>query len=132
MENFSITQLVPHRPPALLVQEILETFDGGLRTRVEWPADEASPFLLIEAAAQSVAAYQGRQKTLRSESTTEGFLVATRDFVFPEALPAGGTWSVRVSELKNLRPFYLFDAVILHDDRQLAAGTLTLYLPEAA
>jgi predicted hotdog family 3-hydroxylacyl-ACP dehydratase len=127
-----IIQLLPHRPPALLVEELLETFEGGLRARVAWPEAEASPFLLIEASAQTVAVYHGRQKTLQGEPVTEGFLVATRDFVFPEHWPVGGTWSVRVQEIKNLRPFFLFDAQILHDEHPLATGTLTLFLKEGA
>jgi predicted hotdog family 3-hydroxylacyl-ACP dehydratase len=132
MTDVPLTQWLPHRPPALLVQSVLETFAGGLLMRVGWPEAEASPFLLIEAAAQSVAVYQGQQRTRRGESLTEGFLVATRDFIFSAPLPAGGAWSVRVNELKNLRPFYLFEAVILHDGAPLATGTLTLYQKEAA
>jgi predicted hotdog family 3-hydroxylacyl-ACP dehydratase len=131
MLEIPITQLLPHRPPALLVQDVLETFDGGLHARVAWPEAEASPFLLIEAAAQSVAAYHGHQKTLNGEPVTEGFLVATRDFVFPASMPAGGIWSVRVQEIKNLHPFFLFETVILHDERPQATGTLTLFLKES-
>jgi len=130
MLDIPITQLLPHRPPALLVKELLETFDGGLLARVAWPEAEASPFLLIEAAAQSVAAYHGHKKLLCGEPVTEGFLVATRDFVFPEHMPMGGSWSVRVSELKDLRPFFLFEAVILHNESLQATGMLTLYLKE--
>ncbi|NTV53690.1 MAG: hypothetical protein HGA76_11875 [Candidatus Firestonebacteria bacterium] len=130
--TISAISLLPHKPPALLVQEVLEVFEGGLLARASWPDAETSPFLLIEAAAQSVAAYQGHQKSLQGEPLTEGFLVATRDFVFPPAMPVGGDWTVRISELKNLNPFYLFETEIRHDGLPVATGTLTLYQKEKA
>jgi predicted hotdog family 3-hydroxylacyl-ACP dehydratase len=127
-----ISKWVPHEPPARLVEDVLEMFPNGLCARVVWPDAEASPFLLIEAAAQSVAAYQGYQKTLRGEPLTEGFLVGVRDFTLPETMPTGGIWTVRIQENKNLRPFYLFDATVLHGNQPQASGTITLYEKEPA
>jgi predicted hotdog family 3-hydroxylacyl-ACP dehydratase len=116
----------------LLIEDVLEIFPGGLCTRVTWPEADGSTLLLIEAAAQSVATYQGYHKTTRGERLTEGFLVAVRDFSLPAELPRGGVWTVRVQENKNLRPFFLFDATVMHNDAPVASGTITLFEKEPA
>jgi predicted hotdog family 3-hydroxylacyl-ACP dehydratase len=127
MSDVSITQFVPHRPPALLVQDIVEYFEDGLVAQVAWPEGEGVPLLLIEAAAQSVAAYKGHAHALEGAPVTEGFLVGVRDFSLPPVLPSGGTWTVRVVQNKDLRPFFLFDAEVFHNRVLQASGTLTLF-----
>ena len=127
MADWNLNQLVPHRPPALLLDRVLEVMENGMNVRAVLPVGEPSPFLFIEAAAQSVAAYQGIDQARKGEPPKTGFLVAARDFKFcsPDVEP--GPVDIRVTLVKDLNPFYLFNARLQREGTLVAEGTITLF-----
>lgn len=93
----SITDLLVHRPPMLLLESVLEHSDEQLTARVRVSA--AHPFaangevpgvIAIEYLAQAVAAHQGLLDLRAGRATCEGFLLGARRFdIHRETLPVG-------------------------------------------
>ena len=82
-----IAELVPHRPPMLLVDRLLD--DGPEHVRVEAIIKADQPFLTpdgmpawvgIELMAQTVASFAGLQARARNEPVRLGFLLGTRRY----------------------------------------------------
>lgn len=136
LADLTLEDLLPHRAPMLLIEEVLAVDKTNARTRFRvaesWPmADKrgVNPLVLIELAAQTAGVCNGwdRIQTKGRDSNQMGWLVGVKkaDF-FIDTIPFGATVT---GTAKNT---YRFDnlrevACELHMDEQLI-GTATLQL----
>ncbi len=137
-----LLELVPHRPPMLLLEQ-LEHFEPG-RATVTGRVREDCPFLLpdgsldplacIELLAQGAAAMKGAEGRASGEPMRSGMLVGARDFVFETALQQGEPIRVEVVKGPGHDPLNVASGEIWSGDRRIATGELRVFLggPAAA
>ena len=130
--------LLPHRPPALLLNAVTEVAEGGIVAIAEVPPDHPlvadgrfPSFLALEAAAQAAAALEALG---RREGTGPriGYLVGIRDARFSvPSLPAGRPFRVAARQTGGAFPLSVY-AVRIGEigeaGREPAAGTLSTFL----
>ncbi len=132
-------ELVPHRPPALCVDELLEYSpeSGRARGRVREenpllrPDGTLDPLASVEIMAQALAAHEGFTRALEGRRPGGGFLVGVRDFEFTGVLRAGESFEVtarRGSQFESLR---LGEGAVVAGGGPIAAGTLKFFLSES-
>lgn len=130
--------LIPHRPPILLVERIVEVLDGGLVCEGRIPADgpfadgeRASAFLGIELAAQSAAVLEALRHGLGGGPPPIGYLTSIREGRFEvPALPAGRPLLATVQRKGGVAPLALYSAEVklAEDARLLVTATFSTYV----
>jgi len=117
----AVTDLIPHRPPFLFVDEILSFSGEKLSARRTFRSDEdfyrghypGSPItpgvLLCEAVFQAAACYMAL--VVRAAGGSQG-----------EGLPL----IVKISEVRFRKPVYPGDTAILHVERRNSMGAFTM------
>ncbi len=98
-------ELLPHRPPAIVLSELREMDDEGCLALAR--VDDCGPYLDadgslpawvgLEMMAQAAAAYSGRRNTLSGRPVRVGYLLGSRSFTaVASAFPAGTELEVEV------------------------------------
>ncbi len=117
----TVTDLIPHRPPFLFVDEIVSESPDGLVARRTWRADEdfyqghypGAPItpgvLLCEAVFQAGAAFLSRQAA--AEKTTPG---------------AGVPLLAKISDVRFRNPVFPGDTVLIEVKRKDVMGGFTM------
>lgn len=111
-----VVELVPHRPPFVLLDSIEEMVDGCLRACAVIRADSfslhegrATPIYGIELIAQAVAAFSGIIERERGGSARIGFIVSCRTVEFlVDELPIGDPLEISVERRWGHDEFGLF------------------------
>lgn len=111
-----LDQLIPHRPPMRLVDEIVGELDGVFVCRGRIPAElavdgAASPVLGLEMAAQAAAVAGALDRGSDEDGAPRiAYLVSIRGARFETAgLPAGQTLTVRVHPLGGVHPLAVYE-----------------------
>lgn len=136
-----VVDLLPHRPPMVLLDRIEGWEDRRLAAVVGIRGD--SPFFQpdrgvpayigIEYMAQSCAAYAGLEAVNAGCPVRIGYLLGTRRYLCKVLWFAPGQQlKVEISELFRDRVIGVFDCRIICEGREMAAAQLTVYQPEAA
>ena len=108
MQSHSILDLIPHRPPMVLLDEILEQGPEHMRARMRVSNDKmfvdvAGNFPAwagIELMAQTIAAYGGFQARAQGLPVQVGFLLGTRRYESECAhFPPGTELTISVHKL---------------------------------
>lgn len=132
---------VPHRPPLLLVDEVLahgpSTLTARLTVRDEPPFGDGEggvpAYLGIEYMAQTIAAYSGMQRAARGLAPSIGLLVGSRRYV-PSVMRfiAGSTLTVStVEKLSEYADMNVFACRIADETGSvLAEADIKAYQPE--
>jgi len=129
MHMIPVTDLIPHRPPFLFVDEIVSQDDGGLMARRTWRADEdfykghypGAPItpgvLLCEAVFQAAACFlalKARATHLAGSGQAAG-------------KPAEGVPLIaKISDVRFRNPVYPGDTVLLEVKQKDALGGFTM------
>jgi 3-hydroxyacyl-[acyl-carrier-protein] dehydratase len=134
-----ILEILPHRPPMLLVDEVIE-FEGGkravgLRTVTEedcaghFPGNPVMPGVKIAEALAQVAAiiFLAEAPSHRGRPV---YLVGLDKFRFRKPVLPGEQLRLEVTVELTRRGLYRFVAVATVDDERVANGTLTAAAPE--
>jgi 3-hydroxyacyl-[acyl-carrier-protein] dehydratase len=128
----TVTDLIPHRAPFLLVDRVLEADSRRLRAErrltVGDPllADGLPETLAVEALAQAAACLMGERR-----GPHRGYLVAASGFVFDGRAQAGETLTVEVERIAALGALHRFHGEARAGERVIARGELT-FAVEAA
>ncbi len=138
MSEWTIAELVPHDPPALLLDEVIDADEEGLRARLMVRADGlydeggyVPAVLGIEYMAQAVAAFSGLQAKRCGAPVAVGFLLGTRRFTSSASrLKCGETLTVSVHrELQNADGMGSFSCEVSGDDVSQSAR-LSVFEPQ--
>lgn len=136
----SIQELVPHRPPLLLIQNILEADDQGLRACVNtadsgiFSAQDGKipSYVGIEYMAQAISAWAGLAAKREGRPIQLGFLLGTRRYHSQVAyFEANTQLQVRVREmLRDETNLVLFDCQVLAGEQVLATAQIKAIQPD--
>ena len=131
-------QLVPHRPPFLFVDNLLE-FSGQTGV-VESVIARDNLFIaedghfteiaMIEILAQSAAAVKGYSDLIEGKEIKKGFLVDIREFNFIKTCCAGDTIHSRIEITRSFSGFSVLNGSLECSGEELAYGTMKLWVPE--
>lgn len=137
----NIKEVVPHAPPMILIDELVEVGLEHARCRVkidknclffDRTAGFVPSYVGIEFMAQTIAAWAGFHSRKRGEKPSIGFLLGGRRYkseisVFEEGLEL----DISCERLTKNDNMAAFSCVIEHDGTVLATCDLTVYeLPE--
>ena len=131
-------QLVPHRPPFLFVNNLLEfSGDIGVVDSVIAPdnlfLDEDSSLrdiTMIEIMAQAAAAVKGYSNLKDGEDIKKGFLVDSREFLFKKKCYKGEILHCRIEITKSFSGFSILTGRLERSGEELASGSLKLWVPD--
>ncbi|KXF80173.1 ApeP family dehydratase [Enterovibrio coralii] len=140
LETFPpITELVPHRPPMLLVDELVNADKTSAHCRAkltkQHPFFDVSlngipAWIGIELMAQTIATWAGYQDYLIGKTPAIGFLVGTRKYTSDRPyFPLGSTLDIKVEEVMNDGGMSVFACHIELEGLQVATCQLSTYEP---
>ncbi len=130
------SQLVPHRPPMLLIDRLLESDGSKGVVEAEIGADflfldeqgTVETVALIEMIAQSYAAMQGFVDRNQGGDVRQGFLVGVKTFV--EHLPArlGDKLQIELKTVAEVEGFAIAEGLVRRDKDILAHAEITIWI----
>lgn len=126
----AVAQLIPHRPPMLLVEEIVDRREDELVCRGSLPC--STPFLTLELVAQTaavMAALEDGEVPGETETAT-GYLAAIRDARFlVREIPSGRPLLATVRKLRSLPPLRKYSVTVTLEEGSvdLVHATLSTY-----
>lgn len=130
----AIDQLIPHRPPMMLIDEVVDEVEEGLIavTRPDpraWYADadgSMPAWIGIELMAQSISAWAGLQAWKEGMPPRRGFLVGTREYTSTSAsFPAGKALFIEVRKVfSEPQGLAAFNCAIRDDTATLAEAII--------
>jgi predicted hotdog family 3-hydroxylacyl-ACP dehydratase len=141
----TVGELVPHRPPMLLVDRVIAHGDNVIVCEVEVKADslftierdgrrEVPAVVGIEYMAQTVATFAGLSARKERRAPRIGFLIGCRELrLDTDAFAADDVLRVEARRLFGENDVGSFACTITRGGRTLVTGTLTVYqgpLPE--
>ena len=134
-----VGDLVPHRPPMLWVDEIVEDSDEAIVCRVTLrpehvflDAGTAESVVIVELMAQSVAAFVGLADSKRGETPKPGYLVAIPEARFVVATVAvGQTLDIACARRFGDDKIASFSCVARHTNVVLAEAIINVVRPGA-
>lgn len=128
-----VTELIPHRPPFLFVDEIVSESAEGLIARRTWRADEdfyrghypGAPItpgvLLCEAVFQTGALYLAREAARANSGKPNGvpLLAKISDVRFRNPVYPGDTITIEVKKKDTMAGFYLMSGSVKSGDKRI-------------
>ncbi len=132
-----VEQLLPQRPPMLLLDRLLSctTSEGTAETQLSadnlfrLPDDTIHPAALFELMAQAYAAVHGFQNHLAGKPVSIGYLAGITRAVVHGAARIGDRLVVSVRQTALVPPFVRAEARVVRGGETLAEGELTLFVP---
>lgn len=129
----NVTDYIPHRPPFLFVDEIVQESDTSLEARRTWRADEdfyrghypSMPItpgvLLCEAVFQTGALFLSRRQAARGEQKQTGVPLLARisDVRFRNPVFPGDTIHILVKEKEQLGGFIFMTGSVRSGDKRV-------------
>ena len=135
----ALAELIPHRPPMLLLERVVAFDEESAQCAVE--IRESSTFfepggvpawVALEYCAQTIAAYAGLKARGSGGAPKIGLLVAARELkLYTSAFPAGASLLVRVRREFGEERIGRFACEVTRDGAMVATASLSVYLPEA-
>jgi predicted hotdog family 3-hydroxylacyl-ACP dehydratase len=130
--------LVPHRPPFLLIDRLLEfTGQAGVVESVITPdnlflSNEGTlkEIALVELLAQSAAAVKGYSDLMEGKEIKKGFLVDIREFIFKEGCCKGDVVHIFIEITKSFSGFSIINGHLTCSGKEIATGTIKLWVPD--
>ena len=137
--SYKISELLPHEPPMVLIDELIEWTEGAAITMVR--ICEESPFYIdkigvpahvgLEYMAQTCGVYAGLNFLNNNQPILMGFLLGTRNFHAEiNWFKSGDNLIVSISEILRQKAMGVFDCKITLDNHEVASAQLTVYQSE--
>jgi predicted hotdog family 3-hydroxylacyl-ACP dehydratase len=138
-DNPPVASLVPHRPPMLWIDEVLEHGDESIVCRVTLRDEhvfldggQAESVVIVELMAQSVAAFVGLTDRQKGDVPRPGYLVAIPEARFFVATVAvGQTIDIACSRRFGDDKIASFSCVARHANVALAEAIINVVRPGA-
>lgn len=134
--HFDLNSRIPHRPPWLLVDRVIDVATAGSsivterRLTVDDPLmapDGLPETMMVEALAQTAACLNGEAR-----GHHQGYLVAINGFTFSRRAQAGETITCRAERTAMLGSLHRFRGTIAVGDEEICVGQLTFALVAGA
>ncbi|MGN1058774.1 MAG: hypothetical protein ACI4Q7_05425, partial [Candidatus Avelusimicrobium sp.] len=134
-----IKQILPHREPMLLVDEILSVTEPDARVKSVVRPDHLflradgtlSPEALIETVAQSFAACEAQRRELAGMSTDGGgYMASVREFEIFLPVRAGDELVTRVTLKDDFMGTRIVAGEVFRGEEKAAAGTVYIFMWE--
>ena len=124
--------LVPHRPPMLLVSQLIACDRDTSEAIARLPADcplatedgGIEPLALIEIMAQACAAAQGYRGLQQDRPPRVGYLVGITKTELSGSLRVGETCRILATVIGVLGAFAVTEATVVRDGQVIAKGTI--------
>jgi predicted hotdog family 3-hydroxylacyl-ACP dehydratase len=135
MDPDAFIELIPHRPPMVLIDTVTEY--GPERIRAERTVRVGDPFVtddglddsaLLEVIAQTIAAGDALYARSKGGKVLRGYLTGLTGVKLLGRAAVGETISVTADCLKRMEGMGLFDAKAEADGRVLAEGRFKLFV----
>jgi 3-hydroxyacyl-[acyl-carrier-protein] dehydratase len=132
-----VVDLIPHRPPWLLVDRVLSAVGDEVRAEKRLSAgdpllrDGLPELLVLEALAQTAACLMSAP-TGGGRGKHRGYLVAAAGFQFSGRPQAGETLSLRATKIAELGALHRFEGEATVDGRPIARGQMTFAVEGAS
>ncbi len=133
-----LAELVPHKPPMLLLDEVVAVGDTSLTARVT--LTEASMFVehgrapalvAIEYMAQAIAAWAGAARRDKNEPPRLGFLLSCREMTLEvDELSVGDELLVTIERVWSDEQLGSFDCSVARGGARIAQAALSVYQGE--
>jgi predicted hotdog family 3-hydroxylacyl-ACP dehydratase len=130
-----VAELVPHRPPMILIDEILDIGEKSLSARVA--LTERSPFVeegklpalvTLEYMAQSVAAFAGAARLAAGKPVRLGMLIGCREMELEvDALSVGDVLEITVEQVWTDEQLGSFDCLVTRRGEKISRASLSVY-----
>ena len=136
--RYAITELLPHRPPMILLDRV-EEFDAASLTAsvtivpssMFCTGGSVPSHIALEYMAQACGAHVGILALENGEPVRIGFVLGTRDFVsMVPGFEVGDRLDVTVTPVLNDAQIGAYDCQIAIGDRLVAKARLSVYQPE--
>ncbi len=137
----AVTDLIPHRPPLLMADEVVELRADGAVCRGRVAADNpfvaagAAPSLVaLELAAQCAALVEAMERWRRDGAATPrvGYLVGIRHATFsPQRIPVGRTLTIELRAVAAAPPLTHYEARVADEDREYFSGGFSTFIVDA-
>ena len=135
MTEFNAKENMFHKPPMLLVDEVLEESAGKGKTSFKikngniFAGDDGvfSRAALIEIAAQSFAAVDKWQKMKKNLESSRGFLASVRNFEFFDDAKAGDEVICSVEKTDEIAHLHIVKTELFANDKKIAAGEFRIF-----
>ncbi len=130
-----IAELVPHGPPMILLDEMVEYGAGRARCAVRLRPDSplvedgrVRSLVAIEYMAQAVAAYAGMRSRARGEAPHLGFLLGSREVTLAvEHFRTGDALEIEVEHVFGDEQLGSFRCAVRRDGETVAEAVLSVY-----
>ncbi|MHB8419147.1 MAG: ApeP family dehydratase [Myxococcales bacterium] len=130
-----ITEVLPHRPPSLLLDELVEAEDERAVARLRvterslyFEGEGVPPLVIIEYMAQTIAAYSGVLRRRRGDPVRPGFLLGCRKLELEvDLLRAGDEIRVEARHVWSAPPLGQFECRAFLGERAVASAVLSVY-----
>lgn len=136
--SYPIVELLPHKPPMVLLDRVRGWDDGELEAEIEIrpglpfhrPGEGVPAHVGIEYMAQACGAYVGLEAKSAAQPVRIGFLLGTRAYHAQTAyFRDGERLSVQVRQVLRETEIGVFDCRIACSDDERATARLNLYQP---
>ncbi len=126
--------LLPHRPPMLFVDQLLERSGNGAKAMAEMPADgicvddgSVFPEFFIEVVAQAMAMANGYDALCAGTSMNDGMLVGIDSFTFHHAAAPGTRLVIEIEKTFEFGPVKIIHGEVFDGELLLAAGDIKVW-----
>jgi predicted hotdog family 3-hydroxylacyl-ACP dehydratase len=134
MDN-DILNLIPHRPPMVMIDSVEETGEASVRAAKTFaPGDfgtdgeQVIEPVLVECLAQAVAAIQGIEARKTGNAPAAGMLVGIDGFEIKNTAVTGIPIEITVEITRKFGPFAFAEGALAQDGKTLAHGSLKFYI----
>lgn len=130
----SAIALLPHRPPMLFVDRLLERYGDKAKGEVVMPdrgicfdPDHKFPEFFIEVIAQTMAMANGYDALCDGKNPNDGMLVGIDSFVFAHTAPPGALLHIVIEKSFEFGAVRIIHGEIFHGDVLLAQGDIKVW-----
>jgi 3-hydroxyacyl-[acyl-carrier-protein] dehydratase len=137
--SIAITKLVPHRPPILMVDQVLDY--QVVRGRTSYVVRAGNPFVnregvldpaaYIEVAAQAFAACNGYEVVTGKHARNKGMIVGIQKLEVYESASLGETLHTETAKINEVGNFAVMEGTILRGDTILARVQMKVWSSES-
>jgi len=130
-----IRELIPHRPPMVLVDRLIEVTADGVVCEVSFSSDSVYAtstgvpnIVVLECMAQAVSVFVGLSNRREGEPIRDGYLVGINNAQFDvDRFAIGAKLRVSAKRTWGNTPFASFECKTTVDDTEAASATLNVY-----